>query len=70
MGALDKYSLMEKLIEAGWTHAPGTCDSKAGYCLVPPDSLWQNKPLSFYVYYARDLQELLDPEWKEWEDDE
>lgn len=29
------------------------------YKLVPPSSLWENKPKFFSVYDARDLQEML-----------
>ena len=64
MSAHDKVTIMEKLIALGWKEAPpeADCGSRAHYCLVPPDSLWLNKPKSFYVYDAEELQNLLAPE--------
>lgn len=61
MSGVDKSVLMRKLVELGWKKVSSNeeCESVAGYCLVPPDSLWKNKPSAFYVYEARDLQELL-----------
>jgi hypothetical protein len=61
MAGFDRAVLMEKLIALGWKEAPANvdCDSLSHACLVPPDSLWQNKPKAFYVYDARDLQDLL-----------
>ncbi len=63
MAGFDKFILMEKLIAAGWQEAPATveCDSLSHYCLVPPESLWVNRPASFYVYDAKALQNLLAP---------
>ena len=52
---------MQKLIALGWQEAPPDveCDSLSHACLIPPETLWQNKPAAFYVYDARDLQNLL-----------
>lgn len=61
MSGADRYWLEQELIAAGWTDAPADvdCDSKAHACLVPPQSLWDNRPQAFYVYDARDLQNML-----------
>ena len=61
MAGFDKYLLMQKLISEGWERASkeNQCDSLGNYCLIPPDSLWEKKPKSFYVYDAETLQEIL-----------
>lgn len=61
MSGCDKSSLMQDLIDLGWKEVPSSddCQSRSGFCLVPPDSLWNNKPRAFYVYDARDLQNIL-----------
>lgn len=61
MSGFDKSKLMRKLIKLGWKRVASSkdCESLGDYCLTPPDSLWKNKPLAFYVYDAENLQELL-----------
>ena len=63
MSGFDKLNLMRELINKGWRQAipQNDCESFGGYCLVPPESLWKNKPSSFYVYDAENLQDLLEP---------
>jgi hypothetical protein len=61
MSGVDRLVLMEKLKQLGWIEAPPNidCGSLSHCCLVPPESLWLNKPKSFYVYDAIDLQNIL-----------
>lgn len=54
MSGIDKALLMEKLKALGWKET-----DEDGWNLSPPESLWINKPKSFYVYDAELLQELL-----------
>jgi len=54
MSGVDKHTLIKRLVALGWT------EDKDGY-MVPPDSLWQNRPAGFHVHYARDIQNLLEP---------
>lgn len=56
MGGLDKYLRCDALVEHGWVEVEYNR-------LVPPDSLWKNKPESFHVYDALELQACLgDPD--------
>jgi len=60
MSGFDRMILGEKLEKLGWTRAPELdCGSLSGACYIPPESLWQNRPAQFYVYDARDLQNML-----------
>lgn len=61
MAFMDKLILAEKLEELGWTLDRET----EGYFLIPPDSLFENKPNIFYVYSAVQLQNLLGVEIEE-----
>ncbi len=67
MSGFDRAILMEKLIVLGWQEAPANidCDSLSHSCLVPPEELWRKKPKAFYVYQARDLQNILGEEVQE-----
>jgi len=49
--------LIDKLVELGWK-----IDIDDPIALIPPDSLWNNKPKSFWIYDAKDLQEILGEE--------
>lgn len=53
MAGFDKVILAEKLIELGWKE---THDGQ----FIPPDNLWDNKPESFNIYDAEEIQNLLD----------
>lgn len=52
MGGFDKAVRCRALMEHGWIEIEDNM-------LVPPDSLWQEKPISFYVYDAIELQGYL-----------
>jgi hypothetical protein len=54
MAATDKIRLTNRLQELGWTIALGP-----HWRMIPPDSLWENKPESFDIYDARDIEGLL-----------
>jgi hypothetical protein len=56
MSGFDKFVLMEKLKKLGWKEAGGDDDP---YGMIPPDELWKDRPHRFYVYDARDLQNIL-----------
>ena len=56
MSGFDRVVLECKLLETGlWIE---TDDGR----LVPTDVLWENKPVSFHEYEARDLHNLLSDE--------
>jgi len=52
MGGIDKALRCSELVEHGWKEVS---DNR----LVPPDELWNNKPKSFDVCDAIDLQSML-----------
>jgi hypothetical protein len=53
----DRWVLGERLKERGWTEHSVEDD---GWCwYAPPASLWEERPVKFDVYAARDLQDLL-----------
>lgn len=52
MSGVDRGRIGGELEALGWQE-----DEEGNY--IPPQSLWDNKPTSFYVYEAADLQELL-----------
>jgi hypothetical protein len=54
MAVMDKISLTNKLIKLGWT-----IESSLNWKMIPPDSLWENKPKSFDIYDAIDIEGLL-----------
>lgn len=55
MSGFDKFRMCELLKEHGWIEVEENR-------FVPPDSLWQNKPKSFHVYEAIDLQNFIGKE--------
>jgi len=55
MAGFDKLLIEEKLKKLGWKE-----DSNKKNYYIPPEELWGNKPESFYIYSADELQELLD----------
>ena len=63
MGGFDKYWLMQKLEKLGWVEVevidPKDDFYQNKYMMRPPDALWKNKPESFHVYDAVDLQGIL-----------
>ena len=54
---VSKERIIEELEMRGWEVVEGT------ERLTPPDDLWKNKPDSFYVYDAIDVEELLNKEF-------
>ena len=52
MSGIDRARLAQKLIDLGWTEDNNDM-------LTPPDKLFENKPVKFYVYEAEQLQDLL-----------
>lgn len=52
MSGFDKSIRCRALKENGWVEVKDNL-------LIPPDSLWKNKPKSFYVYDALELHKLL-----------
>ena len=52
MSGFDRAIMIRQLKKLGWKEVNG--DN-----LAPPDELWENKPKMFYVYDARNLQDLL-----------
>ena len=45
MALLDKLFLMDDLQKKGWTLPENPdCGSKGGLCMIPPDSLWEQRP--------------------------
>lgn len=72
MSGYDKYRMEEALIKLGWCRASQVeVDSERGeefhgvtphYMMVPPDSLWKNRPKFFHVWEAEELQNILAPE--------
>jgi hypothetical protein len=57
MAALDKFLLAERLERLGWKNV-----SEHGYRMVPPDSLWVQRPATFDLEAAQHVQSLLEPE--------
>lgn len=67
MAAWDKLELMDQLLALGWREATDEEKASTGlgnsqYVLVPPESLWLNKPRAFHVYDAQEIQDLLSPQ--------
>ncbi len=58
MAGFDKWLIMEKLKRLGWTEAEPD-DPERPYQMIPPASLFANRPKTFHVYEAEDLQNLL-----------
>jgi hypothetical protein len=56
MAAFDKLRLEEKLVALGWEVIE---KPDQPWRLKPPQILWDQRPSDFYIYDARDLQELL-----------
>lgn len=65
MAGFDKWVMTERLKGLGWAEVESD-DPALRYHMVPPESLFTNRPKSFYVYDAKDLQDMLgeltDPE--------
>lgn len=53
MSGFDKTVLEERLISAGWRNIAKKGERPK---MVPPESIWQNKPEYFRLWDARDLQ--------------
>lgn len=56
MAAYDKLLILDKLLKLGWSES--TVPGKS-WQVVPPDSLWKERPASFHVYDAQTLVNLL-----------
>ena len=67
MAAFDKWNMARKLVALGWEEVDAP-EGRRGTYLKPPARLFENAPQAFYVYDARDLQNLLGVEVPE--DDE
>ena len=66
MAAFDKLNKFDALLALGWRAATDAEKSAAGltgneWALVPPATLWEDRPTCFHVYDAEDLQDLLCP---------
>ena len=54
-----KDVLIDALITRGWE------EGESEQHLIPPESLWRDKPKEFYLYDAVDLEEILNKEFVE-----
>lgn len=52
MAGADKYHITNDLISKGWVEVENNV-------FRPPQSLWDNRPATFSIYDARDLQDEL-----------
>lgn len=57
MSALDKVLLCDELIKKGWKSVKGH-PGEGSYILIPPDDFWGKMPKRFYVYDAKDMQDM------------
>ena len=69
MSGIDRANAVKELISVGWVEIEGREGRGSDY-LVPPDSLWRDRPKSFYVYDGAALQELLSPRKNDDDDDD